>query len=184
MNAKMTNVPRRKIVAMALATTGCLLLAACGGGSSNNAAAAAGSTANVAADGVNPADVANPAAASDPCSLLTQAEVETAVGQHLSAGLSDPTLGDCSWSSSDFTANVDLTVSTWSAIQTAATANGHTPDPIPGIGDEALNNDGLLSVRSGDTGFLLTIGGPTIDSSPDSGLAQEEVLAAAVLGRI
>ena len=164
MNAKMTNVPRRKIVAMALATTGCLLLAACGGGSSNNAAAAAGSTANVAA---------NPAAASDPCSLLTQAEVETAVGQHLSAGLSDPTLGDCSWSSSDFTANVDLTVSTWSAIQTAATANGHTPDPIPGIGDEALNNDGLLSVRSGDTGFLLTIGGPTIDSSPDSGLAQE-----------
>jgi hypothetical protein len=59
------------------------------------------------------------------------------------------------------------------------------PTSVPGVGDEALyKGGGLLYVRKGNAGFLLSINGPHIDSLPDGGLAQEKVLAAAVLGRL
>jgi hypothetical protein len=46
-------------------------------------------------------------------------------------------------------------------------------------------NAAQLYVRKGSTGFLLLLGGGQyIDSLPDLGLAQEKVLAAAVLGRL
>jgi hypothetical protein len=189
--AFMMNEPRRSTAAMALAAAGCLLLAACGGGSSGSAATSSSTapSVTVGGDGASSdtsahADIADPKAASDPCSLLTQAQVDTAAGQPLGAGKANIPLGDCTWSSSDFTANVDVTVSTWSAIKTAATANGHTPSSLSGVGDEALDNGPLLSVRKGDTGFLLVLGGPSIDSAADHGLAQEKILATAILSRI
>lgn len=189
--AFMMNEPRRSTAAMALVAAGCLLLAACGGGSSSNAAKPSRARPSVTVAGADAlpdtsahADIANPKAASDPCSLLTQAQVDTAAGQPLGAGKANVPLGDCSWSSSDFSANVDVTVSTWSAIKTAATANGHTPTSLSGVGDEALDNGPLLSVRKGHTGFLLVLGGPTIDSAADHGLAQEKVLATAILSHI
>ena len=188
-----TNIKtRRTLTATALVAAGCLLLAACSGGSNSNAADQSGSGANVTVGGagvssnaVNPASGASPKGGSaDPCSLLTQAEVDTAVGQPLGVGKQTATLDDCAWSSTDFTANVDVTVSSWSAIKTAATANGHTPASVSGVGDEALTNGPLLSVRKGNAGFLLVIGGPKIDSTADHGLAQEKVLATAILGRM
>ncbi|MDP9116924.1 MAG: hypothetical protein M3O28_06645 [Actinomycetota bacterium] len=121
----------------------------------------------------------------DPCSLLTQAEVDAAAGQALGPG--KPTIPhyDCTWTTSDFAASVTLTISDWTAIKAAATGNGHPPTPVSGVGDEALTKGGgLLYVRKGSAGFLLMIAGAHLDSLPDKGLAAEKVLAAAVFGRL
>jgi hypothetical protein len=119
-----------------------------------------------------------------PCSLLSQAEVDAAVGQPLGPGKSTIPHYDCSWTSSDFIASVSVTVSDWSAIKTSATRTG-TATAVSGVGDEALTKGGgLLYVRKGNGGFLLLIGGPHLDALPDHGLAAEKVLAAAVLSRL
>jgi hypothetical protein len=185
----MTN-QRRLITTVAAA--GSLLLAACSSSSTptpvhanptiqkhaGNSSAAGPATAPTGGGGaVNAGSVT-------PCSLLTQAEVDAAVGQPLGPG--KPTIPnyDCAWATSDFTASVSVTVSDWSAIKTSATTNG-TATAVSGVGDEALTKGGgLLYVRKGDAGFLLLIGGPHIDSLPDHGLAAEKVLAAAVLSRL
>ena len=167
-----------------------ILLTSCGGGSStppSKSPADANATSVTTKPTSSSAKTA--ASAQDPCSLLTQAEVDTAVGQPLGAGKQTLTLQDCQWTTSDFTAGVDVTVSDWTGIKNAATANGtKTATSISGVGDEALNlngsNGSLLYVRKGAEGFLLTINGPHIDGTPDHGLAQEKVLAKAVLGRL
>ena len=125
----------------------------------------------------------------DPCSLLTQAEVDAAVGQPLGQGKSFVAHLDCAWSSSDFAANVHLTVGDWATtIKQTASANGGAPTAIAGLGDEAWtasgNNGSLVYARKGGNGFLLIINGPQIDSLSDHGVAQEKVLAAAILGRL
>ncbi len=125
----------------------------------------------------------------EPCSLLTQAEVDTAVGQALGQGTSAVAHLDCAWSSSDFAANVYLTVGDWNTtIREAASANGSAPTAIAGLGDEAWtasgNNGSLVYARKGSNGFLLIIDGPQVDSLADHGVAQEKVLAAAILGRL
>ena len=140
----------------------------------------------------------NPAAASGagtsagpstkPCALLTQAEAEVAAGQKLGPGDQTATLDDCQWTTADFAAGVSVSVSDWSAITAAAHGNGARPTSISGVGGEALNLNGSegsnLYVRKGGMGFLLTINGPHVDTLPDHGLAKEEVLATAILGRL
>ncbi len=124
----------------------------------------------------------------EPCSLLTQAEVDAAVGQPLGQGKSTIAHLDCVWSSSDFAANVNLTVGDWDNVKSAASANGGAPTAIAGLGDEAWtaggNNGSLVYARKGSNGLLLIIDGPKIDSLSDHGVAQEKVLAAAILGRL
>jgi hypothetical protein len=126
----------------------------------------------------------------DPCSLLTQSEVDTAAGQPLGHGSQAGALDVCQWSTSDFAASVELDVGDWSAIKAKSAETGQTLTSVPGVGDEALalnvaGNAAQLYVRKGSTGFLLLLGGGQyIDSLADLGLAQEEVLAAAVLGRL
>lgn len=124
----------------------------------------------------------------DPCSLLTQAEVATAVGQPLGQGKTEIPHMACAWSSSDFGANVHLTVGDWDSVKQAAIANGGAPTTIVGLGDEAWtsmgNNGALVHARKGSNGFLLIIDSPQVDALSDHGVAPEEVLAAAILGRI
>lgn len=188
----MTNERPRRIAAAVVALAGLLLLAACSSSSTPqagqaNPSAQHATTGDTSAPPINPPSGGGTAIGGsvDPCSLLTQAEVDTAVGQPLGPGKQVATLDDCLWTTADFTAGVDVTVSDWTAIKTAATSTGGAPSPVPGVGDEALyKGGGLLYVRKGSVGFLLTINGPHIDSLPDGGLAQEKVLAAAVLGRL
>jgi hypothetical protein len=184
-----------------LLTTGmALLLGACGaastpagtsapGGSVASAPTAVATTSQpasppVAAGSTGPGggDITNP------CSLLTQAEVDAAVGQPLGQGKSTVAHLDCAWSSSDFGANVYLTVGDWDSIKSAASANGGAPTAIAGLGDEAGtasgNNGSLVYARKGSNGFLLIIDGPQVDSLADHGVAQEEVLAAAILAQL
>jgi hypothetical protein len=172
-----------------------LLLGACSGASSpaptpasNGAASPADQQASVpAASGPSSAAAGSPV---DPCSLLTQSEVDSAAGQPLGHGNQIGALDDCQWSTSDFAASVELDVGDWSAIKAKSAESGQTLTSVPGVGDEAwtLNRAGNaaeLYVRKGTTGFVLLLGGGQyIDSLSDLGLAQEKVLAAAVLGRL
>ncbi|MDQ6658649.1 MAG: DUF3558 domain-containing protein [Actinomycetota bacterium] len=181
----MTAQHPRILAATVLACTG-LLVAACSSNPTAPAGYAQAATRPTATHAAAvPAAGGEAGASAPPCSLLTQAEVDAAVGQRLGPGKQTTALDDCQWTTSDFTAGVSVSVSDWQAIKAAATANGHTPRSVPGVGDEALTNGGgLLYVRRGNGGFLLTINGSHVDALPDQGLAQEKVLATAVLGRL
>lgn len=183
-----------------LTTSMALLLGACGsastpaatsapGGAVASAPTAAGATSQAASPPVV-AGSTGPGGGgiADPCSLLTQADVDAAVGQPLGQGKSTVAHLDCAWSSSDFGANVYLTVGDWTTVKSAASANGGAPTAVAGLGDEAWtasgNNGSLVYARRGSNGLLLIIDGPQIDASSDHGVAQEKVLAAAILDRL
>ena len=164
------------------------MLGACSGASAPAAtpgpkgAAAATQQASVPA-AAGPASAA--AGGTDPCSVLTQAEVDTAVGQALGPGTPDRLPGECLWNAADFSAGVTVTIGDWDSVKTAAASGSTVPTSIPGVGDEALYLNGTnLYVRKGSTGFLLVMFSPHIDPLPDHGLAREKVLAAAILGRM
>jgi hypothetical protein len=179
-----------------------LLFGACSSASAPSTTTAPNGAATSAADtaGTAPSqEASSPVSASpataasssvDPCSLLTQSEVDASAGQPLGHGAQVGALGDCQWSSSDFTASVELDVGDWSAIKAKSAETGQTLTPVPGVGDEALTlnragNAAQLYVRKGNIGFVLLLGGGQyIDTLPDLGLAQEKVLAAAVLSRL
>jgi hypothetical protein len=126
----------------------------------------------------------------NPCSLLSQSEVEAATGRTLGPGNRIGALDDCQWSTSDFARSVELDVGAWSAIKAKSALLGQTLTAVSGIGDEALSlnapgNAAQLFVRTGKTGFLLLVGGGQyIGSLPDLGMALEKVLATAVLRRL
>ena len=184
---------RRRLVATALSAAGCLLLGACSSSATSIGTAATRVTSTAVSQSgptksaavVTSADGAA-ARGSDPCSVLTQSDVDAAVGQPLGAGKPNAALGNCVWSSADFSASVDITVSTWSSIKNAATGGGTKPAPpaVPGIGDAAFWAEGFLYVQKGDAGFLLSISSPQLDSAADKGLTQAKVLATAVVGRL
>jgi Protein of unknown function (DUF3558) len=187
-----TRLQRRTIV---LTTALTLLLGACSS-ASTPAPAAATSGAPSAATGqpsippaVGPTGAAT-GGTGDPCSLLTQAEVDTAAGQPLGPGAQAGALDDCQWSNSDFSGSVELEVGDWTAIKAESLGSGATLTAVPGVGDEAwtfnaAGNAAQLYVRKGTTGFKLLLGGGQyIGSLADLGLAQEKALAAAVLGRL
>lgn len=136
-----------------------------------------------------------------PCSLLTQAEVDTAAGQSLGPGAQAGALDDCQWSNSDFSGSVELEVGDWSAIKAKQAGpdgllhagplgSGPTLTSVPGVGDEAwtfnaAGSSAQLYVRKGTTGFMLLLGGGQyLSSLADLGLAREKALASAVLGRL
>ena len=130
-----------------------------------------------------PATPAGSADKSPDCALFTRAEAASAMGQPLTSGSQVPAMGMCDYSTPDFSTGVGTTVSSWGSITAAAHSSGHTPTPVSGVGDEAYFGVGL-SVRKGDKGVLITMGGPVIDKLPDHGLAKEKALAALILGRL
>ena len=171
-----------------------LLLGACSGASSPAPTAATSGAPAAATDQPSVPGAPSPTGAStggtvDPCSLLTQPEVDTAAGQPLGPGAAAGALV-CQWSSSDFSGSVELDIGDWSAIKAQSAASGQTLTAVPGLGDEAwtLNvagNAAQLYVRKGSQGFALLLGGGQyIGTLPDLGLAQEKALATAVLGRL
>jgi hypothetical protein len=169
-----------------LAAAACLLLAAC----SSNPTPLAGSSPPVPQTNVVTSPQASAQSTADPCSLLTQSEVDAAAGQALGHGNRIGALDDCQWSTSDFAGSVELDVADWSAIKVKSAQAGRPLTSIAGVGDEALSfnqagNAAELYVRKGTSGFLLLLGGGQyIGTLPALGLAQEKVLAASVLGRL
>ena len=185
----------RVVMSMSTVAFLCSGLVACSNGSTKSAPPAGAANATVgasdAAVGGSDAAAANqsgpPAAGgadtSHPCALLTRAEAADAVGQPLTAGSENTPPGNCVYSTPDFAAGVDITVSTWDAVTKSAHAYGHTPPAVSGVGDEAYLGVGL-SVRKGNKGFLLMLDGPLINKLPDHGLAKKKALAALILARL
>ena len=185
-----------------LTTSMTLLLGACGASSTpaatsapNGAVASAPTAVAATSQQASTPVVAGPTSQgtggkADPCSLLTQAEVDTAVGQPLGPGKQVSSTTDCLWSTSDFAAGVTLGLRTLPDIKFVTTANGQTPaTSVPGVGDQAwvrTDSEGTstLWVIKGSAGFMLTVNGSHVRSLPDHGLPAEEVLAAAILGRL
>ena len=177
-------------VASALAAG--LLLAGCNGTAKTHSAeldpGAAQASATRSGGSAAGAAVKPAASTNDSCALLTQAEVDTAVGQPLGAGKPVLPTGSCLWATSDFAAGVNITVANWTGLKAAAHGDGATPTSVSGVGEEALNlnssNGSILYVRKGDGGFLITINGPHVDGLADHGFAQEKVLGTAAVGRL
>ena len=118
------------------------------------------------------------------CDLLTRSDAEEAVGQALPQNtVKNIALGMCDYNTADFSAGASLSVGSWDSIKNAATGGAHQPDPVSGVGDEALSLRGLLYVRRGSEGFLLDLHGPKIDPLADHGLAAEKTLALKILGK-
>jgi hypothetical protein len=189
----MTTRLRRRHILLTTAVT--LLLGACSGTSAPAPTAATSGAPTAPPEQASVPAAAGPTSAAtggtvDPCSLLTQAEVDAAAGQSLGHGAQAGALDDCQWSTSDFAASVELDVGDWTAIKAKSAQSGQALTAVPGVGDEALTlnvagNAAQLYVRKGTIGFMLLLGGGQyIDSLADLGLAQEKVLAAAVLGRL
>jgi hypothetical protein len=189
----MMNEHNRRIATStaAAAVAACLLLSACT--SSTSPLPGHESTAVGPPTAGNTGNASTPppgGAAADPCSLLTEPEVDIAAGQPLGRGNRIGALDDCQWSTTDLAGSVELDVADWSTIKTKSAQIGMPLTSVAGVGDEALSlnqagNAAQLYVRKGNTGFLLILGGGQyVGSLPDLGLAQEKILAAAVLGRI
>ena len=82
-----------------------------------------------------PAVVASAAASPrDPCTLLTRADAEGAVGAALPQNSGAQALGTCGYTSTDFTDGAQLTVGAWDSIKTAATSGAHQPTAVIGAG--------------------------------------------------
>ena len=164
----------------------CSGLVACSGSSTPPAPTVGASGTPVAAaateSGVSTAP-ANSADNSRDCALFTRAEAASAMGQPLTSGSQIAAMGMCNYSTPDFSTGVSTTISSWDSITAAAHSSGHTPTPVSGVGDEAYFGVGL-SVRKGDKGVLIMMGGPVIDKLPDHGLAKEKALAVLVLARL
>ena len=173
---------------MLVALLAALALAGCGSESTANKAGAESPTASAATQAVDAAtqpdsqvQVGSASADRKPCEYMARADAEAAVGQPLPKTTENIPLGMCDYNTPEFY-GASLTVSSWESIKTAATSDAkHQPTAIAGVGDEALNLGGLLYVRKGDQGFLLTLNGPNIDHLPDHGLELEKTLALKIL---
>lgn len=175
------------------------MLAGCG--SDSTASNAGSATRQAASDASQPANqaqaassVSQPASpvqtaagsARKPCDYMTQADAEKAVGQPLPRTREDIAAGECDHTLVDFSAGASFRVDAWEAIKYGATVGPKLGVPVPGVGDEALNLNGVslgstLFVRKGKRGFLLTMHGPAIDGLPDRGLELEKALALKIL---
>ena len=159
------------------------ILAGCGNGSPT--AKADGDTSQTATAVASPDSLGSTSTAGSdrkPCEYMARADAEAAVGQPLPKTTENIPLGMCDYNTPEFY-GASLTVSSWEAIKNAATSGSpqHQPTPISGVGDEALNLGGLLYVRKGNQGFLLTLNGPNIDHLADHGLEKEKALALKIL---
>ena len=157
-----------------------LALAGCGGVSQNTTAqgAAAPTRAQTAsAPASSPSSVS--ATGQAPCDLLSQQDAEAAVGQALAPDPSNDRSASCNYVSSDNLGyGVSVTPGSWDSLKTEA---GDAPH-VSGIGDEALNHDGLfLFVRKGTRGFALNMRDHS--SSPDARLAKARELALKIVAR-
>lgn len=153
---------------MAFATAATLVLAACGGGADDPDAAPGAGSATAAGTTTTSAAAAGP---DDACALLTEAEVTAAFGGTAKAEPS--TSGEplntklCTWSTGTtppktFTISVNTTGSLGEALRkngmtarsmfdSAKTAYAaQNPEPLPGVGDEAVVVGSTVIAVKGD----------------------------------
>jgi hypothetical protein len=127
-------------------------------------------------------------APSDPCTLLTQAQVSAVLGVTVSPGQPISTTG-CEWSPQQPSSfNARVTVSLWDAQAFAGMKTplpGVTKTPVSGVGDEAVYATiaGLttLSVKKGKVAFVVRIYGVPGQAKQ---MAMEKSLALDILAKL
>lgn len=125
------------------------------------------------------------ASSSRPCGLLSQAEVEEAVGQSLLPGREQTDPPECMYlSRQEPEFSLILTMNPWTQVQPPASEKTTS---IDGLGDEAFGaaSDGVtgstMCVREAADGFCLSIGGPSLGAT--EGMAALKSLAVILLDR-
>jgi hypothetical protein len=131
------------------------------------------------------------AAPTDPCSLLTQAQVSAALGASVEPGHTlAPTI--CEWkptgSANSKTVKLDVTILTPRAFEMTKTlvGGGITKTPVSGVGDEAVSGTTpklatVLTVKKGDFVFSVHVF-PFADG--DEIKAKEKTLALQILAKL
>jgi hypothetical protein len=157
-----------------VALTGCSVLAP-------RAPATVTVTAGSAASSSAPA-AASPAPAGDACTLLTAAEARTIVGIDLQKPIDQQTR--CEWDSDPNgpTAQVQINVGDGAKkFYDTEKLLDHKLVDVPGLGDEAHQEDGAVFFRKGSTWVALSI----VDLADDPGIPQRLSTAAKVIaGRL
>ena len=126
-------------------------------------------------------------AATEPCKLLTPAEIGGALGATFGAGDPIGTTG-CSWSSA--TPHMIVTVSLWpptewDRMKAGGGVPGSTTTPVSGLGDDAffatIAQYVVLYVKKGQTVYLFKVYGV---KDPAKQMSAEKTLAGAALKRL
>ena len=126
-------------------------------------------------------------AATEPCKLLTPAEIGGALGATFGAGEPIGTTG-CSWSSA--TPHMIVTVSLWppaewDRMKAGGTLPGTTTTPVSGLGDDAfyatIAQYVVLYVKKGQTVYLFKVYGVKDQAKQ---MSVEKTLAGDALKRI
>jgi hypothetical protein len=126
-------------------------------------------------------------AATEPCKLLTPAEIGGALGATFGAGEPIGTTG-CSWSSA--TPHMIVTVSLWppaewDRMKAGGTLPGTTTTPVSGLGDDAfyatIAQYVVLYVKKGQTVYLFKVYGVKDQAKQ---MSAEKTLAGDALKRI
>jgi len=137
--------------------------------------------------------VTGAAAAPDPCSLLTPAQVGAAVGTPVGAGVGTSTGHTCTWKATDGGASgvvyatlfLQSCESYEAGRKVATQMGGQAAVPVSGVGDSAYyfvtgSTAGLLA-RKGGSAFKAAVYG----SAPlEKKKAMEKALASAVVGKL
>ena len=125
-------------------------------------------------------------AGTDPCKLLTPAEIGTALGAPFGAGAPIGTTG-CSWTAAK--PHMIVTVSLWPPSEwdrmKTAPLPGTTATPVAGLGDDAFSATiaqyVVLYVKKGQTVYLFKVYGV---KDPAKQLSAEKTLAGNALQRL
>jgi hypothetical protein len=177
------------------ATIGIVLLALLAGCKSTTTAAGSGSTATAGTSVPATAPASSPATAPpstpaasdagpttaattkvDPCSLLTAADLTSALGASPGAGTSNPAgvYQECTYGKAKvivLVRNIDK-----NSFDKSAAANPGTVKPVSGIGQDAYSADGDILTWKNGTEFVIAVDGGS--------LAVVEKLATAAAGRL
>ena len=161
-----------------------LLLVGCGAGGAPPAGGSLGGGAQSAGTGVV-------ATAKDPCTLLTRAEAEQALGEPATGEGKGDGKGLCVWTgvANDGSDVLTLDLADPAVLKRTVSGSNGSPGGVPievvsGVGDEAIYADVLkfLYVRKGTTGFTIQL--VTIAALQASQRDKEVTLAQAILGRL
>ena len=152
-----------KRLAISVLCAGCaLVLAACGGSSSKAAAPTATEPAATTAPAA-PTTVASAPKPHDSCALVPLAQAEAMIGTKLEAGVHESTtdVDSCTYSGDPTgpTAQVEVFIGAGAKhfYDDDLTVLQHTFTKVPGIGDEAHEEDYALFFRKGDTWVALRL---------------------------
>jgi hypothetical protein len=181
-----------------LAASVVVAVAACGSSGGNPTATTAGgggSTASTGGGTPAPNGTAG-AAVDDPCSLLTQAEVSTVLGQQVGAGDNSTDSHECDWqypADGVPKAQASITIETGSALSDVCDSTGNGPGftvtAVSGIGDGACFTS-VPGLESGDNltfaakGHVFTVTADFGSKDPIAIQAADEALARAALAHL